>query len=205
MNYQPKVSTAQKYSDSQGEHIVCKGRLVSVIDREEQLKRDSNSLGLGESLGKATAYKNYIISETEPLKFGDWVYNSKSKEIYQIPDEPFVEYEHKILALPEHFSDKHLQAIADGKLKDGDEVILKCERMMKYEDGSESLCNSPIDVYDGDFKRTHLNQQNYITFFPVKQSLEEAVKIYSAPYNEGYQSIEDAFKAGAEWAKKNNY
>jgi len=51
----------------------------------------------------------------------------------------------------------------------------------------------------------HLNQQDHITLFPVKQSLEKAVKIYSAPFNEDYQSIEDAFKAGAEWAKKNNY
>lgn len=35
----------------------------------------------------------------------------------------------KILALPEHFSPRHLQAIVDGKLKDGDKVLLEVEEI----------------------------------------------------------------------------
>lgn len=38
----------------------------------------------------------------------------------------------KILALPEHFSSKHLQSIIDGKLKENDEVYVECEYNKLY-------------------------------------------------------------------------
>lgn len=72
-------------------------------------------------------YKPILISESEKIEVGDWVYNEVSKEIYQFK-ENHVSYEKKILSLPEHFSPKQLQAIVDGKLKDGDKVLIECEQ-----------------------------------------------------------------------------
>ena len=133
------------------------------------------------------------------------VYHKPTQSVYdltqelkqKIKDKGSVDEYAKILALPEHFSDKHLQAIVDGKMEEG-KVLVKCFRY-------DSWTGSSIKY----FHRIKLNQQNHITLFPVKQSLEEAAEKYGLcgdHSNEDPQyAAEQGFKAGAKWAKKNNY
>lgn len=187
--YQAKVEQTEKYSDSQGSHVVCRGKVVFIGEH---------------------CHETIIISETEDFELTPaWTFDYQTGELMQIKyggDK----YCKKVLALPEHFSDKHLQAIVDGKIKNGDEVLVKCAKYKNY-------VGPKKENYTDIFTRVHLDQQNHITLFPVKQSLEKASENYAYDSNESYntpvkfyrdqlqhKSIRD-FKAGAEWAKKNNY
>lgn len=212
--YQPKVKETQKYSDSQGEYIVCKGKLVPVKSE----KGDSTVFYFDGAL--ETHYNPTIISETEEIGEGDWVYienwsgdkllsthvgrlDKKWKnesdcvvdgKIYYLATEGHSSKVYKILALPEHFSNKHLQAIVDGKMEEG-EVLVNC---VIERDGGENIYKINID------------QQNHITLFPAQQSLGTASYKYSINFLDSDKKLtgnelEQAFKAGANWAKKNNY
>lgn len=208
--YQPKVSTTQKYSDSQGEHIVHESKLL--LFGQHELNVHGRAITKGNQVAEI---KTIIISETETPEIGDWVYHTSRMQIFKVhhfgesngsktfipedslglpSDEEMLVIDcHKILALPEHFSDKHLQAIVDGKMKDGDEVLVRVKTDLEqyYENGV------------GGKEKIYLDQQNHITLFPAKQSLEEAAIEYRKITN--YFDIESVFKAGAKWAVKNNY
>lgn len=142
-------------TEDHGDYIVSKGKLVFINLDHDRLQK------LKESGGKFVELKTYtktyywiepiIISETEEIKEGDWVYNANTKEIYEINHDSNVSFEYKILALPEHFSDKHLQAIVDKKMRDNSEVLIKV------------YCDVDTNSY------IDLNQQNHITLFPVKE------------------------------------
>lgn len=84
-------------------------------------------------------FKPILVSRTEKIEDGDWVYDEFVKNvptneglISQATGEHFEEgkfhdgYHFKILALPEHFSPSQLQDIVDGKLKEG-KCLVECE------------------------------------------------------------------------------
>lgn len=78
----------------------------------------------------------------------------------------------KILALPEHFSPKHLQAIVDGKLKDGDKVLVECERVWVF--------------------RAYTTEQAYRTerFFDEKEFTDHTeMKVFSAKHSAEHKRI----------------
>jgi len=82
-------------------------------------------------------FKPIIISETEEIQEGDWYYVEDIKRIYSTNNTSikFFEGKHKkVLALSEHFSSKHLQAIVDGKMKEGDTVLLETEHTKGEDD-----------------------------------------------------------------------
>lgn len=219
-NYQPKVSTTQKHSDSQGEHIVHEGKLVLLDQLNLPVYPSKGNLAKNPKTGKLFIYNGgflggqkmfpIIISETEEIEVGDWVYNKVSKHsstdshIYQITKRKQLHNSNqsKILALPEHFSDKHLQAIVDGKMKDEDKVLVKCnwKRIWKY-----GIAGKVNIIY--------LDQQNHITLFPARQSVAEAANEHIQWWDtikgdvifDEHAKRFDAFIAGAEWAVKNNY
>ena len=224
MKYQPKVNKTRNYSDNQGEHIVCEGKLFLIETKEEKditsphalWASNDNGLFMNpydnpfELLKEYNLLKPIIISETEEIEEGDWVYHSEDdlfQDIYKgITDKDALknwngnQSVYKILALPEHFSDKHLQAIVDGKMEEG-KVLVKTTQMVKQHDSHNKSF----------YRVINLNQQNHITLFPAKQSLEEAANEWK---NDRYHyvggscfdtwDIKAAFKAGAEWAKKNS-
>lgn len=194
--YQPKVKNTQKYEDSQSSHIVTSGKLVLIPDNNSKILSFSHCSNTEEYYNKV---KPILISETEEIKEGDWVYGKRdfksSKELFQISGRDEMSQKHKfnkVLALPEHFSNKHLQAIVDSKMKEG-EVLVKCWAFGMYH-----------EVY--------LDNQNHITLFPAKQSLEEAAEEYAEnkAKNINFRNTEreyiaeDGFIAGAEWSVKNN-
>lgn len=160
---QIKVKTIEQYKDSQGEHIVGKGKLL-LIEQKNSLGPitgyyGNNKLRLTELDRPMVNCGDYyikpiIISEIEEIEVGDKLLYDN--EIYTLEDKStltpevtlnlrrnsdsetnfilgrtnFIEVYradcNKILALPEQFSHKHLQAIIDSKLKDGDECLIKC-------------------------------------------------------------------------------
>lgn len=92
----------------------------------------------------ATYYKPILISESEPLEIDDAIYGTNGKIINKC-NNAIVAKELgyvKIVALPEHFSQKHLELIVDGSLKD--EVLIECERAIT-KSGSGSVY--PLDHY----------------------------------------------------------
>ena len=195
---QSKVKQTKQYSDNQGEHIVCEGRLILLESIEEtNLGKYNNYIYLNKDLTQeakekwVTWFKPIVISKTEEVEEGDWVYHTSRMQIFKIHhfehqmgklivpvDELLIELNLpndeikvlvsdcvKILSLPEHFSDKHLQAIVDGKIKDGDEVLIKC--------GLKGDKTFPEPNLSNSYYAVHLDQQNHITLFPVEQSCPE--------------------------------
>jgi len=139
-----KVKQTEQYTDSQGEHTVCKGKLVLIKTDSSDMKASlcinkqrkfPDGLYTNDWKDPAIAmnyYKPLIISETEDIGVGDYI--TDKYRIFQWLDDCSLLGRHKILALPEHFSPKHLQAIIDSKLKDGDSVFIKCE-VIGYTEG----------------------------------------------------------------------
>ncbi len=66
----------------------------------------------------------------------------------------------KILALPEHFSPEQLQMIVDGKLKNGDKVLIECDYWPDIRD----------DKYPGQYV-IKLNSSNHITLHKVEEKM----------------------------------
>lgn len=98
----------------------------NVDNKWKRLYIDSSTLPKGRYV------KPILISETEKIEVGDWYYfdGGEVKNLLQLKEPmTYTEERYKILALPEHFSPKHLQAIVDGKLKDGSIVLLECEEI----------------------------------------------------------------------------
>jgi len=112
--------------------------------------------------------KLILISKTEKIEVGEMAYAQLSKQIFEnvnphLPTGDKV----KILALPEHFSPKHLQAIVDGKMKEGDKVLVQCES--EWDDFREE---------NNDFIK--LNSSNHITLYKKEEKMytrEEVRKI----------------------------
>lgn len=177
-----KVKQIETYKDSQGEHLVCRGKLVLIKNELFDLDICKQRVLIDNDL-----FSPIIISETEEIEekdnlliksnlykegviryatkhYGKCVYNFDNKkyvwtysgETYQqfiINEEAF-----KILVLPEQFSPKHLQAIIDGKLKDGDEVLVECDD--KWITVAHSL---DVEMF------IKLTKDNHIKLFPVKK------------------------------------
>ncbi len=128
--------------------VKCKRELSSLYVLDSKiLPYFPNDQGPIKGIGKY--YKPILISETEKIEVGDQVF------VNDLPHDPpsifpviKVEEGHsgvhgkiwisnndyivlslckKILALPEHFSSKHLQMIVDGELKDDDNVLIECQ------------------------------------------------------------------------------
>lgn len=120
-----------------------------------------------------------LISETEKIEVGD-IYamfiDDKWELMEPCHDErearrcnelsPIKEVCRKVLVLPEHFSPEHLQAIVDGKMKDGDKVLVEC---------AVNDAMSLLDISDN-FPLKHpkyikLNSSNHITLHKVEEKM----------------------------------
>lgn len=145
-------------------------------------------------------YKPILISETEKIEVGDWTYHSR-KDMQQLKQvtNPNAENDllnlgwRKVLALPEHFSPKHLQAIVDGKMKDGDKVLVECEK--QYHDGDQW------------HHKIKLNSSNHITLHKVEEKMysrEELRLIVSRAIDAGKMHEYGQFiRSNDEWFEQN--
>ena len=120
-------------------------------------------------------YRPILISRTEKIEVGDWVL-WKGKILQAKSEHTNVAI--KILALPEHFSPKHLQAIVDGKLKEG-KVLVECGEPCQldkdYEGGYDcAYCKRKgMDFGDCTSKDNviKLNSSNHITPHKVEEKM----------------------------------
>ena len=176
-------------------HTVAEAQLVLV----DNIKHSDNSEGRQAIVNHSKDwYKPILISLTEDLQKGDCSY---SKEFGldsegSIKDLKFPFYidatyqSFKILALPEHFSSKHLQAIVDGKLKDGDKVLIECESKT-----IQTYPSSGRDFQGNEKYETHtqikLNSSNHITLHKVEEKMltqKQAIE-FAKYYNGTVMSI----------------
>lgn len=187
-----KVKTVETYKDSQGEHIVCKGKLVLVEcksndDIKSFLFRKENSKIIrhnGFSTNKV--YMPIIISETEEIEVGD-SYLNYGRILVRNKDDQYPTGSKKILVLSEQFTKAHLQAIVDGKIKSGDEVYVECEE--EY-----------LDVYTTHDIIKFTN--NHVKLFPVKKE-ESWDDIFHKYWNEPTRENTGVVGNFKEWFQAN--
>lgn len=192
-------------SPSFREVSVAEAKLVLVgCEPKESLvfKPNGNKFGTGLcfSNGKASNagiyYKPILISETEKIEEGDWYYEStehlptlirqcKVRDNSEYPLDGHKDYNagfntiygsYKILALPEHFSPKHPQAIVDGKLKEG-KVLVECESKL-IEPHKDEYGDIRYNKHQNIIK---LNSSNHITLHKVEErtyTKEEVNKLF---------------------------
>ncbi len=217
-----KVTKTETYKDSQGDHTVCKGKLVLIIPEhktgDEGYFRFYNGV----------YFKPIIISEIEIILAKDKVYDVDNKQIKEAGiDEKYILNENfKVLSLPENFSPKHIQAIIDGKLKDGDEVFVECEKQIISActcDTMEKGSGCHFKTYDGiDYnclKRFENNDYwkqwneikltiNHIKLFPVNKKedtvseLKWALNTLFDNYNAGTTLSQDNYSKIEQLTKK---
>lgn len=155
----------KKPFDQWGDVPVAEAKLV-LIDKwpniEGQARIDRNRW----ITVNGKEYKPILISETEKIEEGDWVYDTiQGGEIEQVSKEWIQKWIYaggfqgwrKIIALPEHFSPKHLQAIVEGKMKDGDKVLVEVRRTMSIIQGNGHIIK--------------LNPSNYITLHKIEEKM----------------------------------
>lgn len=145
-----KVQSTQEVNTSYGLKNCCKGKLILIpTDKQLEVGLLAQSKSIPEKftiLNHATveAFKNeptcgwqvidpIIIADFNErpsygtgIKLDCMVYDSHYKAIkdYNVGLSGY-----KILAMPENISPKQLQAIADGKMRDGSEVLVGCEKI----------------------------------------------------------------------------
>lgn len=134
--------------------------------------------------------KPILISETEKIEVGEQfsmgAFTNWKIEVRKDVDYGVFEPKYKILALSEHFSPEQLQMIVDGKLKDGDKVLVECER------------GGNFDPYDNQIPGMdywyQIKLNPHITIYPVEEKMytrdevnERIRQAYVDGYENGYQ------------------
>ncbi len=158
-----KVTKTEDYKDSQGEHIVTKGKMVLIrntnvfpeigmlgSNKVHPLflwsQAHTNSIKVLPEYQSTDLIQPIIISETETISEGDiilcneahdiqdgtiqtvdkikegWIFTKESPSIGYNPD-----FCRKIIVSSNEFSTKHLQAIIDNRLIDGENLLVEIE------------------------------------------------------------------------------
>lgn len=148
---------------------VAEGKLILVGDEDSKDKYVYD---------KVRRYlKPIIISETEKIEEGDDVlfigetvgpFITKCQPGSVLAREGKSDKWFKILALPEHFSPKHLQAIVDGKMKDGDKVLVECK---VEQDLGCADCGDPDTWSIPRWNVIKLNPTSHITLHKIQEKM----------------------------------
>jgi len=172
LNMKISVKITETYKD----HIVCKGKLVFINSDEQEVIDETlimNNLNhisilkwaLNEypTFAKWRKVKPIVISETEEIKFENTCLMEGKiiKHLHEMSVVALKNKRNKILALPEKFSPIQIQAIVDGELKDGDNILLECEDN-DYDFVATKLKGEP-------FKKPVILDNNYIQIWKPKE------------------------------------
>lgn len=126
------------------------------------------------------AFKPILISRTEKIEVGDWLYWKEDYPLIQYirndgdaimvarPESVYrsrikASLFQKIIALPEHFSPQQLQDIVDGKLKDGDKVLVECETFKVNPEWDKPI--------GSEYSEERIKLNPYITIYNVEEEL----------------------------------
>jgi hypothetical protein len=187
-----KVKHTESLKTSQGDVIVTKGKLILI--KCESPKNEDEQTKLIEQKSKYSYnvggwFKPIIISEIEEIEVGYKVFNKftfniklADKDDLLIKDAWF-----KVLAMPENFSPKHLQAITDGKLKDGDEVWVECHNLLSGTTNNLQVTGHCIG----------LNNNDKITLHKVEQKTYTQAELDHIVNNERCKVVDQMLKKGA--------
>lgn len=143
-----------------------------------------------------------IVSYTEKIEVGDWYYDPTRHRIGKckrfstekaliFDEEGASEYTsvcRKILALPKHFSPQQLQMIVDGRLKDGDKVLVECEKLLCDIQGNP-IKNVRIDALSVIYENEKAEIMASIIQYQIK--LNPHITIY--PVEKGVYTREEVF------------
>src|SRR6478736_1526577 len=186
-----RMHTAVNYQLYNGGYYqipVTEAQLVLVeCTEEENLKVVNNGeryamFGFVPSKTQHKYLKPILISLSEKIssnigkEMGDWSYNTMYKKLFQMNGD-ITSYNFKVLALPEHFSPKHLSAIVDGEMKDKSSVLVECEQ--KYGDICLDNGGDVSGGYNPLTPNIKLNSQGHITLHKNEKKMytrEEAIK-----------------------------
>lgn len=119
----------------------------------------------GMKLAGYQAFLPILISKTEKIEEGDWVYDIREKKIFKWYVGEMLTERFKILALPEHFSPEQLQMIVDGKLKDGDKVLVECENKFARENTKGWTDTQVNQTF------IKLNSSNHFTLYKAEEKM----------------------------------
>lgn len=101
----------------------------------------------------------------------------------------------KILALPNQFSQEFLQAICDGKVKDGDKVEVEMT-------ATNDLEGIPFKQWDGEFNVVKLRKDGTAIIHPYVESVKKAAWKQSLQYyDQERRGFYKGFLAAIEWQK----
>ncbi len=184
MKNQVKVKETSVHTSSYGNYVVCEGVLRLIKSNVEDSVFYKDGIGLMKNngcdmFGTGEYLKPVIISKTEEIKDEDSILHkeeiltvSKNRGHYL----SIYEFTHidvradlcnKILVKSDNFSPKQLQAILDGKLKDGMNVLVECEGC---EVDYVTSVWSPKGSYIG--KQIKLDSNNHIKLFGMPNKEE---------------------------------
>lgn len=179
MRNQVKVTGTRMYTDPQGNHVVCIGKLVLINTGRKDYKfgnlitstpqHDGNKTG-GRELHTVDSLfmsnnnpelwdivEPLIISENEKIIDSEGPhYSSRWNDVHAHAHRNIEDTCCKILAWPHHFSQNHLDAIGDKKMRAGDKVYIECTNQ------SNSTGNGIPYEYE-----IALNLKNNIKLFPI--------------------------------------
>lgn len=178
----------KQYTTQESEVPVVEGKLVLI--KNENIYPEIDQIGFNISVGnlfwnQVTPSKQIeklvgvvtpiIISETERIEMDDWV------QLLDYFGNPFLGGPQqwkgngvlnnghvKVLALPEHFSPKHLRDIVDGKMKDGDKLLVECET--KYDD-TDTFINEWGNREGRDNEFVRFDSQGHIILYRPKEKV----------------------------------
>jgi hypothetical protein len=152
---------------------------------------------------RAQVIQPILISLTEKIGRNELFYRNDTHEILQndfIPhSDNYYDGCFKVLALREHFSPKHLQAILDGKMKEGDKVLVECTLLQdngvdKY--GEATIIGVEI---------IKLNSSNHITLHKIEEKMYTREEVKDAAlftFGKDYLSITENNRLN-KWFEQN--
>jgi hypothetical protein len=194
--------------------VVAEGKWVLILDNNGfstiggELAFNTHTNKYVISVGEFNwikSVKPIIISETEKIEVGDWVlYSTSVHKVLDINNAGYLvrmldgEFRlskgscNKILALPEQISPKHLQDIVDGKIKDGDKVLVECEyKVTAWSDTIDERGKKVTQRYL--INVIKLNSQSHVTLHKVEEKM--------VPLS----LLEKAFEAGRRITEENTF
>lgn len=154
-----KVQDTVSHKTSQGDVIVAKGKLILIPVHDKK-----GLVTIPNNFGGWNHFNPIIISDKEIIEIGDYAYEGWHKELW-LSNVKGNNINHcKVLALPENFSPKQIQAIIDGKLKEDDEVYVECAESPT---GGNRIGYDEADMFD----YVKLNNQNQIILHKIEKDL----------------------------------
>lgn len=177
-----KVKDITTYKDSQGEHIVCVGKLELIFNFDYFPEVDQLGFNKIEEklyLNKVPPSQHLratdnlcvvlpvITSEDEP-KPGDLVFHKLDGKVISVEDDMDGDIRRfgykKVLATLENLTPKHLQAIVDNKIKDGDKLYVECYHRGKNSEGNDADLTGGLLVHKDDYYCTRLKEGKLTIF-----------------------------------------